>query len=150
MQKLVQSVASLAFLGVFVLGALDRRAGWSRVPALLNILGDGLVALGLFAVFRVFRSNSFASATIEVTAAQPVIASGPYAVVRHPMYAGALLMMLGVPLALGSYWAFCGVALLTAAIVWRLIHEEKYLVTQLPGYDAYRQRVTHRLMPGIW
>jgi protein-S-isoprenylcysteine O-methyltransferase Ste14 len=149
-QKLIQSFASLAFLAVFIVAALDRRHGWSRVPSVVVGCGDVLVLLGLFVVFRVFRANTFTSATIAVASEQKVIATGPYAVVRHPMYAGALVFMLGVPLALGSVWALFGVLALVAVIVWRLLDEERYLARRLRGYDEYRQRVRYRLVPHVW
>jgi protein-S-isoprenylcysteine O-methyltransferase Ste14 len=150
LQKLIQSLASFAFLAVFVLAALDWRHGWSRLPDAVVVAGDVLVALGLFVVFRVFRTNSFTSATIEVAREQTVVSTGPYAVVRHPMYAGALLFMLGVPLALASTWALFGVVALVAVIVWRLLDEERYLAQHLRGYDEYRRRVRYRLVPHVW
>ncbi len=149
-QKLIQSFASLAFLAVFVLAALDHRHGWSRLPSAVVVAGDALAACGLFIVFRVFRANTFTSATIEVAKEQTVISTGPYAVVRHPMYAGALVFMLGVPLALGSAWALFGVLALVIVIVWRLLAEERYLGRELRGYDEYRQRVRYRLVPHVW
>jgi protein-S-isoprenylcysteine O-methyltransferase Ste14 len=114
------------------------------------VLGQLLVAVGFLIVFRVFRANSFASATIEVAGEQKVIDTGPYSRVRHPMYAGALLLLAGTPLALGS---FCGMLVLfpfTAVIVWRLLDEEKFLAKDLPGYEAYLRKVRFRLIPGIW
>lgn len=150
LQKLIQSFASLAFLAVFALAALDRRHGWSRLPGVVVIAGDALVVAGLFIVFRVFRANTFTSATIEVASEQKVVSTGPYAVVRHPMYAGALVFMLGVPLALGSAWALSGVLALALVIVWRLLAEERYLARELSGYSEYRQRVRYRLVPHVW
>jgi protein-S-isoprenylcysteine O-methyltransferase Ste14 len=150
LQRVIQSFASLAFLGLFAVSALDRHAGWSRVPVAVVLAGDGLVAAGLFVVFRVFRVNTFTSATIEVERDQQVVATGPYAVVRHPMYAGALVMLLGVPLALGSWWALVAVPVMTGVIVWRLLDEERQLARDLRGYDAYLARVRHRLVPGVW
>jgi protein-S-isoprenylcysteine O-methyltransferase Ste14 len=117
---------------------------------LLVFLGDVLVALGLYIVFHVFRENTFTSATIEVKDEQQVISTGPYAVIRHPMYSGAFIMLLGIPLALGSWWAFIFVFLLFAAIIWRLLEEEKFLSKNLPGYTGYRQKVRYRLIPFIW
>jgi protein-S-isoprenylcysteine O-methyltransferase Ste14 len=149
-QQLIQSLASLAFLAIFGVSALDHRHEWSRVPSTLSAGGDGLVVLGLFVVFRVFRANTFTSATIEVASDQRVISTGPYALVRHPMYAGALLFLLGVPLALGSFWALAGVFALAAVIVWRLLDEERYLAEHLRGYAEYRARVKFRLVPYVW
>ncbi len=105
-QKIIQALASIFFILPFMISSLDHRFRWSNVPLYLVILGDILVALGLLFVFFVFRENTFTSATIELRDEQRVISSGPYALVRHPMYAGAFLMLLGIPLALGSWWAF--------------------------------------------
>jgi len=149
-QKVIQSFASLAFLAVFVVSGLDHRFGWSEVPAPLAIAGDVLVALGLYIVFRVFRANTFTSATIEVAREQQVVTTGPYAIVRHPMYAGAFVMMVGVVLALGSWWAAPAVAVLVGVIVWRLLDEEKLLATELSGYAEYRTKVKYRLVPFVW
>jgi len=149
-QQRIQGAASLAFIGTFVVSALDYRVGGSRPPAVFVVLGDGLVACGLFVVFRVFRSNTFTSATIEVASGQQVVSTGPYAVVRHPMYAGALLFLLGVPFALGSYWGLLGLPPLAAVIIWRLRDEERYLGRNLVGYAAYCARVRYRLIPRLW
>src|SRR6266487_678774 len=149
-QKIIQALASLFFILPFIIASLDHRFGWSNVPTYLIILGDLFVALGLFFVFLVFRENTFTSATIELRDEQQVISTGPYALVRHPMYAGAFIMLLGVPLALGSWWAFIPVFLLFAAIAWRLLEEEKFLAKNLPGYTSYREKVRYRLIPFIW
>jgi protein-S-isoprenylcysteine O-methyltransferase Ste14 len=149
-EKVLQSLASPAFIAIFVVSGLDRREHWSHVPLLGVLAGDVLVALGLFVVFRVFRANTFTAAVIEVAADQQVVSTGPYAVVRHPMYAGAFLMLLGVPPALGSIWAFFALPPLVAVIVTRLIHEEALLSTELRGYPEYRARVRYRLLPFIW
>lgn len=149
-QKIIQSLASIFFILPFVISSLDHRFGWSHIPLFLVITGDLLVALGLLFVFLVFRENTFTSATIELRDEQRVIATGPYAHVRHPMYAGAFLMLLGIPLALGSWLAFIPVFLLFAAIVWRLLEEEKFLAKNLTGYASYRQKVRYRLIPFIW
>jgi protein-S-isoprenylcysteine O-methyltransferase Ste14 len=149
-QKLIQSLASLAFLALFVISALDHRGAWSRVPAAIAIAGDALVILGLGIVFRVFRVNTFTSAVIAVEREQHVIPNGPYAHVRHPMYAGALVMLVGVPLALGSWWGLVALPPMVAVLVWRLVDEERVLATDLAGYTEYRARVRYRLMPGVW
>ena len=149
-QKWIQALATLAYLAVFVVAGLDHREGWSRVPLAAVIAGDALVVLGMFVVFRVFRANTFTSAVVEVDRDQQVVSTGPYAVVRHPMYAGALVMMIGVPIALGSWWGLVPVAAMVAVIVARLVDEENLLAIQLPGYAEYRRRVTHRLVPRVW
>jgi protein-S-isoprenylcysteine O-methyltransferase Ste14 len=114
------------------------------------IAGNLLVILGLYIVFLVFRENSYTSGVIAVGKDQQVISTGPYAVVRHPMYAGAFVMLLGVPPALGSWWAFPFVFLIFAAIVVRLLQEEKFLSGNLPGYTEYCQETRYRLIPHIW
>ncbi|MBV8714571.1 MAG: isoprenylcysteine carboxylmethyltransferase family protein, partial [Chloroflexi bacterium] len=149
-QQLIQSLASVAFLGIIVVPALDHRFGWSTVPLALSVVADVLVAFGFWIVFRVFRANTFTAGTIGVERGQAVISSGPYALVRHPMYAGALLMLLATPLALGSWWGLLAFVPMLAAIVWRLRGEEELLSRQLPGYAEYRQQVRKRLIPGVW
>jgi protein-S-isoprenylcysteine O-methyltransferase Ste14 len=149
-QKVIQTLASLAFLSILLVPALDRRFAWSRVPVPIVALGELLVAAGFLIVFVVFRENSFASAKIEVVQEQRVIETGPYARVRHPMYAGALLLLAGVPLALGSFVGLLVLGPFAAIIVWRLLDEERVLTTQLPGYAAYARKVRFRLIPGLW
>src|SRR5262249_16017397 len=103
-QKLILLIASIVFCSVFVLSALDYPFGWSRVPVWVVLLGNVLVVVGYAIIFVVFRENSFAAATVQIADAQRVIDTGLYARVRHPMYAGALFMFVGIPLALGSWW----------------------------------------------
>ncbi|MEO8798718.1 MAG: isoprenylcysteine carboxylmethyltransferase family protein [Polyangiaceae bacterium] len=149
-QRILQSFASLAFVAVFVVSGLDHRRGSAGMPLAVELAGDALVALGLLVIFLVFRANTFTSATIEVEHDQRVISTGPYAVVRHPMYAGALLMLLGVPLSLGSWWALLPVAVLAVVIAARLLDEEQMLSANLAGYAEYRRVVRCRLVPFVW
>jgi len=149
-QRIIMLFASLGFIALLVVPALDHRFGWSAVPLWAVLLGDVLVAVGFYLIFLVYRENSFTAATIEVTPGQTVVTTGPYAVVRHPMYAGGLLYMLGTPLALGSYWGFLALAAMTPFLLWRLFDEERILTRDLPGYAEYRQRVRHRLVPRLW
>jgi protein-S-isoprenylcysteine O-methyltransferase Ste14 len=149
-QKIIQTFASFIFVGILLTPGFDHRFRWSDVPACLVITGDIFVVLGFFIVFRVFRENSYTSAAIEIAEKQTVISTGPYAVVRHPMYSGALLMLLFTPLALGSFWDFLFVILIFAVIVWRLLDEEKFLTKNLPGYAAYCHKTRFRLVPAIW
>jgi protein-S-isoprenylcysteine O-methyltransferase Ste14 len=150
LQRLIQAIASVAFLGILVVPAFDHRLGWSAVPRWLVTVGEGLVLLGFAIVFATFRANTYASVTIETAKDQRVIDSGPYAVVRHPMYAGALVLLLGTPLALRSYWGLLVLLPMMAAIVWRLLDEERLLSRSLPGYTEYQARVRFRLIPGLW
>ncbi len=149
-QKVIQSLASLFFIGIFIVPGLDYRFHWSVVPPVASWISDGFVVLGFFLVFLVFRENSFTSATIQVSNEQKVISTGPYSAVRHPMYAGALLLLLFTPLALGSWAAIPFPLPLILAIVVRLLEEEKFLQANLNGYEVYRQKVRYRLVPFIW
>ena len=149
-QNVIQSLAALAFIAMFVVSAVDHRFAWSTVPPLVSVLGDVLVALGFYFVFLVFKENTFASGTIEVGAGQRVVASGPYALVRHPMYIGALIMLLGVPLALGSWWGLLTIIPMVLVLIARLLDEEKFLSKNLAGYSEYQGKVKSRLIPLIW
>jgi protein-S-isoprenylcysteine O-methyltransferase Ste14 len=149
-QNVVQGLAGLAFLGTFAISGLDRRVGWSDAPLAVSLTGDGMIAIGFLIVFLTFRENTFTAGTIEIAEGQRVIDSGPYAIVRHPMYAGALVMIAGIPLALGSWWGLIPAALLVPIIVWRLMSEEAFLAANLAGYGNYRNHVRYRLAPAIW
>ncbi len=149
-QKVIQSLASLFFIGLFIVPGLDFRFHWSTMPPIVSWVSDGFVVLGFYIVFLVFKENSYTSAVIEVSEEQKVITSGPYSVVRHPMYAGAMLLLLFVPLALGSWVAIPFPLPLILVVVFRLLEEEKFLQTNLSGYEAYRQKVRYRLVPFIW
>ena len=149
-QKIIQSIASIAFIFVIAFPAIDHRCGWSTVPTFVVVLGDVLVALGLLFVFFVFRENTYTSAVIEVDTEQKVISTGPYAIVRHPMYISASIMLVGVPLALGSFWGLLAVIPITITIVWRLLEEEVFLTNNLSGYAEYRSKVKYRLLPFVW
>jgi protein-S-isoprenylcysteine O-methyltransferase Ste14 len=149
-QQAIQSLASLFFIALFIVPGLDFRFHWSSVAPAVSWIADGFVALGFYVVFLVFRENSYTSATIEVSGEQKVISSGPYAVVRHPMYAGAFLLLLATPLALGS-WASIPLPIpVILIIIVRLLDEEKFLSANLSGYEAYRQKVRYRLVPYVW
>ena len=149
-QKIIMSIASLGFVGLLVVPALDHRFGWSRMPPYVALAGDVLVGAGWLAIFFVFRENSFTSAIIELAPDQKVVSSGPYAMVRHPMYSGALVMLLGIPIALGSWWGVLIVAAFLPALIWRLVEEERFLAKNLAGYAAYQSSVKYRLLPWAW
>jgi protein-S-isoprenylcysteine O-methyltransferase Ste14 len=149
-QQIIQLFASIGFLAILVVPSLDHRFSWSHVPLWIVLAGDLLVVLGFYIVFRVFCVNTFTSATIEVNEHQTVISIGPYAFVRHPMYSGALVMLLGTPLALASWWGLIAFVIMVAVIVIRLLDEEKLLLANLPGYAEYVARVRYRLMPYVW
>jgi protein-S-isoprenylcysteine O-methyltransferase Ste14 len=149
-QKIIMLLASLGFIGLLVVPALDYRFKWSTVPLFVEILGDVLVAIGFYFIYRVYKENTFSSATIEVSENQHVVSTGPYATVRHPMYASAFLYVAGTSLALGSYWGLLAAAFVMASVIWRLLDEEKFLATNLPGYTEYQKKVRYRLVPRVW
>jgi len=149
-QKFIMLCTSSAFIALLVVPAVDHRMGWSTMPLLGVMAGDALVAIGLYLISLVFQENTFASATIELAENQTIISTGPYAIVRHPMYASASLYLLGTPLALGSYWGFVPFAAMMPFLIWRLIDEERFLARNLSGYTAYQKRVRYRLVPFVW
>jgi protein-S-isoprenylcysteine O-methyltransferase Ste14 len=144
------TVASICFVLLLVVPAIDRRLDWSSVPWWLVLVGDAGVMLGYAAIFAVVRANSYAAATVRVEKDQPVISTGPYAIVRHPMYSGALLFLGLIPLALCSYWGLLLAVPTFAGLAWRAADEERVLIRDLPGYADYCRKVRWRLVPGIW
>ena len=149
-QKFIMLCTSIGFISLLVVPALDHRFRWSTVPLGGVLVGDALVVIGFYLIFLVYRENTFASATIEISDNQKVISTGPYAVIRHPMYASASLYLLGTPLALGSFWGLLPTAATIPFLVWRLLDEERFLARNLPGYIEYKKRVKHRLLPFVW
>jgi len=149
-QKKIMALSYLYFLVAFVLPGLDVRFGWSNVPPLVSIIADMFVLAGYMAFVWVLTVNSYLSRTVQVDPGQKVVSTGPYGLVRHPMYAGVTVMYLASPLALGSYWAILPAALVIPLLAARLLHEEQVLLRDLPGYAEYRQKVKYRLLPGIW
>jgi protein-S-isoprenylcysteine O-methyltransferase Ste14 len=149
-QRIIMLLTSLGFIGLLILPALDHRLAWSRMPPYVALAGDVLVALGFLAILLVFKENTFSSATIELTPNQKLISTGPYALVRHPMYSGALVMLLGIPIALGSWWGLLVIVAMMPALIWRLFDEEKFLARNLPGYAQYQHEVRYRLIPLVW
>ena len=149
-QKIIMVLVIAGFTAAIVVAALDRRFGWSAVPAAVVILGDLLVVLAHVAFYVVFRANTFAASTIRLSENQTVISTGPYAIVRHPMYSGALILMVGMPLALGSWWGLVPMVPSLAGLVWRIIDEERFLCRNLPGYADYMRTVRWRLVPFVW
>lgn len=149
-QRIIMSLASLGYIGLLVIPALDRRFAWSQMPPSLALAGDVLVGLGFLGVFFVFRENSFTSATIELAPDQKVISTGPYALVRHPMYAAGLVLLCAIPIALGSWWGLLVFVAILPALLWRLFDEEKFLAKNLPRYREYQSRVRYRLIPRVW
>lgn len=152
--RLVQKIVIWAVTGsafaAFVLSALDHRFGWSNVPVAVVVLGNVLVAVGLILAQAVVFQNSFAGASIRVEDEQPLVSTGLYGLVRHPMYFGAVLMMFGTPLALGSYWGLLVSILAVPIFGVRIADEEKMLRAELDGYDEYARKVRYRLVPYVW
>lgn len=149
-QKVGQLFGAVAFIATFVVPGIDHRFAWSTVPAPVVLSGDALVIIGLLIVFLVFKENTFTSATVEVAADQRIVSSGPYSTVRHPMYIGALILTLGIPLALASWWGMATIVPMTLVIVRRVCDEEELLSRELAGYREYRHRVRYRLVPFVW
>lgn len=149
-QKLITLFAFLGFIALLVFPALDYRFKWSPVPPYVSVAGDVLVALGFLLTFIVILQNDYAASTIQVAEGQKVVSTGLYAYVRHPMYAGVLPMLVGIPLALGSWWGLFGLVLIVPGLIWRLIDEEKFLHKNLPGYTEYANKVKYRLIPFVY
>lgn len=149
-QNCLQLVAMLACSGAVVLSSFDHRLSWSHVPLFVEIAGYALVVLGFFIYFVVFRENTFAGATVDVVSGQKVITTGPYASVRHPMYAGLLVLLFGTPLALGSWWGLLMFVPMALVIALRIRYEERFLTENLHGYADYCRNLRYRLIPFIW
>jgi protein-S-isoprenylcysteine O-methyltransferase Ste14 len=149
-QQIIQAVAGLLLISLYVVAGFDRHFGRSSVSPSVVIAADIMVALGFFIVFLTLKENTFAASTITVEKDQTVVSTAPYAVVRHPMYTGALLMFLASPLALGSIWALTVEAFLVVVLAVRLLDEEKFLSANLPHYTDYCSRVRYRLIPFVW
>jgi len=149
-QKIIISSAFLLLPAMMVLSAFDHRFGWSRVAAAFSGIGDALVAIGLGITWLVVIQNSYAASNITVEAGQKVISTGLYGFVRHPMYVGVLIMMAGIPLALGSWWGLVILIPGVMVLILRILDEEKMLKQELEGYSQYTHRVHYRLVPYVW
>jgi protein-S-isoprenylcysteine O-methyltransferase Ste14 len=149
-QQVVIAGLYLSLAAMVVVSVLDHRFGWSPVPAAICLVGDVLVAAGLGVVALVIIQNSYATSTVQVQAGQNVVSTGLYGLVRHPMYTGNVIMMAGIPLALGSYWGLVFVVPGLIVLALRIRDEEKLLQDELTGYREYSQKVRYRLLPGTW
>lgn len=150
LQKLVIAFSFLSLFAMVVVSVLDHRFGWSSVPATISVAGDILVAAGLGVAMLVVFQNSYAAATVRVETDQKLVSTGLYGLVRHPMYAGNVIMMVGIPLALGSYWGLIFVIPGLIMLALRIRDEEKLLTSQLAGYREYTEQVHYRLVPYVW
>lgn len=150
LQKVIITATFASVVVLTVVSALDHRFGWSHVPTAMVVLGNVLVVLGLVLAQAVILQNNYAGASIHVEDEQPLVSTGLYGVVRHPMYSGALIMMSGMPLALDSYWGLLVAALAVPILVLRILDEESLLRTELSGYGDYTRTVRYRIVPGIW
>ena len=149
-QRGVVALSGLAFLGGFILSALDFRFGWSTVPLWLMLVAALIFLIGYGLYAEVLRENAYLSRTVEIQEGQKVISTGLYGVVRHPMYLATLLMFLPIPLILQSFWGLIPMVLYPVVIVIRILNEEKVLTEGLEGYKEYTQKVRYRLVPFIW
>lgn len=149
-ERILMSIMSLGFMGILVVPGLDHRFGWSSVPVPVVVAADVVFVVGWIVIFLVFRENTFTSATIEVAEDHRVVSTGPYSIVRHPMYSGSLLYIAAIPIALGSWWGLVVFALMVPFGAWRIFDEESLLRKSLPGYAEYTERVRHRLIPMVW
>ncbi len=149
-QKLIVALSWPFFLLAFIIPGFDHRFDWSFVPVIIIIVSDVFVLSGYLFVAQVFKTNSYASRIIEVEKTQKVITTGPYTVVRHPMYLGVLIFYIFSPMALGSYWAVIPALHIIPLLVARIIGEEKELSKNLEGYKEYLMKTRYRLVPGIW
>jgi protein-S-isoprenylcysteine O-methyltransferase Ste14 len=150
LQKVIIAGTILSVAAVLVVSAFDHRFGWSTVPTAVVVIGIVLVFLGLTMAQFVVIQNNYAGATVTVEADQELVSTGLYGLVRHPMYVGTLVMMLGTPLALDSYWGLVVIAPALLILALRITDEEKMLREELDGYQEYMQKVPYRLVPGVW
>jgi protein-S-isoprenylcysteine O-methyltransferase Ste14 len=149
-QKFIISGAFLLLPTVMVFSAFDHRFGWSPVPTAVSVIGDALVVIGLGITMLVVIQNSYAASNITVEAGQKVVSTGLYGLVRHPMYVGVLIMMVGIPLALDSRWGLVVLIPGVIGLAFRILDEEKMLKQELDGYSEYTQKVHYRLVPYVW
>lgn len=149
-QKTIMALLKWLYMLLLLVPALDHRFGWSDIPAALVVAANVMVLLGMIIQFRVFQENTFASALIELAVDQKVVSTGPYRLVRHPMYSGATLLSFATPVALGSWWGLPIAALKLVVIIARLLDEEQFLTERLAGYRDYCRSVKYRLIPYVW
>lgn len=150
LQKAIIAFAFLSMAAMIVVSVLDFRFGWSTVPAVVSVAGLVLVAAGLTIAMLVAVQNGYAAANVTVESGQQVSSTGWYGLVRHPMYFGNVILMIGTPPALGSYWGLLFVSVGLSVLALRITDEESLLTRELAGYREYTQTVHYRLMPYVW
>jgi protein-S-isoprenylcysteine O-methyltransferase Ste14 len=149
-QKIIMLILLFGSIGLLVVPAFDHRFTWSHMPPYLALAGDVLIVLGWIVAFFVLKENTFASATIELDRDQKVIATGLYSLVRHPMYAGLFVLLVGIPISLGSWWGLLVIIAVALGFIWRVYDEEEFLSKHLVGYVEYQKQVRYRLLPPFW
>jgi protein-S-isoprenylcysteine O-methyltransferase Ste14 len=149
-QKIIQGIASIGFIGMYIISGFDQRYQWSDLPKWLWVFSDVMLISAMIFIFIIFKKNTFLSATIEVKEHQQIVTNGPYSIVRHPMYSAAILLFIFTPLALDSYWALLTLPLMIMVLVLRSLDEERVLNEELKGYIDYCKKVRYRLIPYIW
>jgi protein-S-isoprenylcysteine O-methyltransferase Ste14 len=149
-QVWVQFINTFLFIAAMVIAGLDHRFGWSRLPVWAVFTSDAMMLAGYYAFIRIMLYNEYASRTIEIQKGQKLISTGPYAVIRHPMYTAGIFMYIFVPLVLGSLWALIPILMFPITLAFRIIDEEKALIKGLKGYRRYMKKVKYRLIPFIW
>jgi protein-S-isoprenylcysteine O-methyltransferase Ste14 len=150
LQKIVATLAFMSLAGTFILGGLDHRFGWSAMPLFAVWAGNVLVVVSFFLYTLVFKANSFGASNIRVEENQRVSSTGPYALVRHPMYSVSVLLFVGIALGLGSWWTLLLIVVVLPVLIIRILDEEKVLEKELAGYSEYKQKVQYRLLPYFW
>ena len=149
-QKIIIVLIFASFVTLIVLPPLDYRFGWSPVPWYVSVIGDALVALSFYFFYFASKVNTYAAANVRVEEGQRVIDIGVYGLVRHPMYFGALFLIVATPLALGSWWTLLLTPVFLLLLYFRIDGEERVLVRELPGYAEYQRKVKYRLIPYVW
>ncbi|HEX4412007.1 MAG TPA: isoprenylcysteine carboxylmethyltransferase family protein [Lacipirellulaceae bacterium] len=149
-QQIIQSFGGALICAIFITSGIEHRVHGSVISPAAVLVANGFLLASMYIVFYTFRENSFAASTVRIEAEQPVISTGPYAWVRHPMYFGCVIGFLATPIALGSLWGLAAAALKCVTLGFRLLYEEEFLVRSLPGYDAYLAKVRWRLVPFVW
>jgi len=143
-------IISIIFLSLIIIPAFDYRLGWSQIPSTISLFGLCGLIISYLILFLVMRENSFASKGLMVHKNHIVIDTGPYSLIRHPMYVAFLIMSFSIPLALGSLIGIIPVVLIPFIIARRIRKEEEMLHSELEGYNKYTKRVKYRLIPKIW